>query len=93
VALAEETGTLGVRCIPSVHRFMAERETRIVTINLSGRRWDVPVKCGSLGGKAFSVKAESDRVREVARACSVPAREVARLAEAEAWKAAGRTGE
>lgn len=93
VALAEETGTLGVRCIPSIHRFVAERETRIVTIDLSGRRWDVPVKCGTLGGKAFSVKAESDRVFEVARECSVPAREVARLAEAEAWKAAGRMSE
>ncbi|MCU0631871.1 MAG: nickel pincer cofactor biosynthesis protein LarC [Methanolinea sp.] len=88
--LASGTGTLGVRCLPSVHRFVAGRETRMVTVQVCGRNWEIPVKCGLLDGSVFSVKAESDRVREVAEACSVHAREVARMAEEEAWKTIGR---
>jgi hypothetical protein len=90
LALARETGTLGVRCLPSIHRFVAERETRVVSVELCNRKWEIPVKCGVLEGEIFSLKAESDRTREVAAACSIPAREVARLAEEKARKAAQR---
>jgi uncharacterized protein (DUF111 family) len=38
----------------------------------------------------FSIKAESVRVQEVAKDCGLPAREVARLTEEEAWKILGR---
>jgi len=84
--LAIETGTLGVRCLPSVHRLVAKREILTVTVHLCGRTWDIPVKCGILDGKIFSIKSESARVREVAEACCITAREVARVAEEEAWK-------
>ncbi len=90
VALARETGTLGVRCLPSVHRYVAERETRVVAVELCGARWEIPVKCGIIEGEIFTLKAESDRTREVAWACGIPARDVARLAEEAARKAAER---
>lgn len=88
--LATETGTLGIRCLPYVHRFIASREMRNVTISLCGRTWDIPVKCGFVDGEVFSIKAESVRVQEIAKDCGLPAREVARLAEEEAWKIPGR---
>ncbi|MGV8128858.1 MAG: nickel pincer cofactor biosynthesis protein LarC [Methanolinea sp.] len=88
--LALETGTLGVRCLPYVHRFIAEREIRTVTLTLCGKPWDIPVKCGFIEGDIFSIKAESARVQEVAGHCALAAREVARLAEEEAWKTFGR---
>lgn len=89
--LAIGSGTLGVRCLPGVHRIVAGRKIRTVTLHLGGRAWDIPVKCGFLDGQVFSVKAESARVHEVAAACSVPAREVARLAEEKARKTLNRT--
>lgn len=88
--LASETGTLGVRCLPYVHRFIAEREIRTVTLTLCGKPWDIPVKCGYIDGEIFSIKAESGRVQEVAGHCALAARKVARLAEEEAWKTFGR---
>ena len=84
--LAVDTGTLGVRCLPSIHRFVAQREIRTVSVSLCGRSWDIPVKCGIADGTIFTIKAECAKVRQVAEACGVPAREVARLAEEEAWK-------
>jgi len=88
--LATETGSLGVRCLPYVHRFIAPREIRTIIIPLCGRTWDIPVKCGFVDGEVFSIKAESVRVQEIAKDCGLPAREVARLAEEEAWKIPGR---
>lgn len=88
--LATETGTLGVRCLPYVHRFVALREMRNVTITLCGKTWEIPVKCGFMDSGIFSIKAESVRVQEVAKDCGLPAREVARLIEEEAWKIFGR---
>ncbi|OPX75322.1 MAG: hypothetical protein A4E40_00805 [Methanoregulaceae archaeon PtaU1.Bin059] len=90
LALARETGTLGVRCLPSVHRFVAERQTRVVRVNLCGQEWEIPVKCGILEGEIYSLKAEFDRTREVAKACGIPARDVARLAEDKARRATER---
>ncbi|MDI9633306.1 MAG: nickel pincer cofactor biosynthesis protein LarC [Methanolinea sp.] len=88
--LARETGTLGVRCIPSAHRFVAGREERSVSISVGGRTYEIPVKCAVREGTVYSCKAEFARVHEVSRATSVPVREIARLAEGEAWRQLGR---
>jgi hypothetical protein len=84
--MAEELGTLGVRCTPMVHRFVAGRTTAEVEVNLGGKRYTVPVKCGRTGGKVFSVKPEFERVQAVAAQCGLPARTVARAVEEAAWK-------
>lgn len=88
--LARETGTLGIRCLESVHRFVAGREVTEVSITLNGETYQVPVKCAVFDGSVYSCKAEFSRVREVAQRASVPAREVARMAEEVAWNRARR---
>ncbi|MBP2146621.1 uncharacterized protein (TIGR00299 family) protein [Methanofollis sp. W23] len=84
--LARELGTLGVRCLPSVHRRVLERREIPVEAEVRGERRTVHVKVGYLGGVASSVKAESDEVRAWASALGVPVRMVARLVEEEAWE-------
>ncbi|QSZ67200.1 nickel pincer cofactor biosynthesis protein LarC [Methanofollis aquaemaris] len=84
--LARELGTLGVRCIPSVHRSVLERREVSVEAEVRGERRTVHVKVGYLGGTVSSVKAESDEVRAWASSLDVPVRTVARLVEAAAWK-------
>jgi TIGR00299 family protein len=84
--LAKETGSLGVRCIPAVHRFIAERNAFSVTINIAGKEEEVRVKCGIMAGKPYTLKAEYDDVDNLARTYGIPARDISRAAEEKAWK-------
>jgi pyridinium-3,5-bisthiocarboxylic acid mononucleotide nickel chelatase len=80
-AMAGELGTLGIRCIPSVHRFIADRTVEIISIDIAGTRREVPVKCGWIDGRCFVLKAEFDAVREISVSTGIPARQVAAVAE------------
>ncbi|MFW5638787.1 MAG: nickel pincer cofactor biosynthesis protein LarC [Methanoculleus sp.] len=82
--MARELGTLGIRCIPMVHRFVAERTVEPVTVALRGREWTIDVKCGWAGGKISSFKPEYDQTAACARELGVPLREVAGAVEAAA---------
>ncbi|WP_067047911.1 nickel pincer cofactor biosynthesis protein LarC [Methanofollis ethanolicus] len=84
--LARELGTLGVRCIPAVHRSVLERRLVRVTAGVGGERREVTVKVGYIGDVVSSVKAESDEVRAWAAESGVPVRTVARIVEDAAWK-------
>ncbi|MBP1928756.1 uncharacterized protein (TIGR00299 family) protein [Methanolinea mesophila] len=79
--LAAELGTLGVRCIPSVHRFVADREFRKVTVEAFGQQRAITVKLGLLEGKIFSLKAEYDELAAWADELGVPVRELALIVE------------
>ncbi len=78
-AMAEELGTLGVRCIPSVHRFIAARTEETITVDIAGITRDVPVKCGWIDGRCYMLKAEFDAVRELSVSTGIPAREIAAI--------------
>ena len=82
--MARELGTLGIRCIPMVHRSVAERTVEPVTATLRGRELTVDVKCGWSGGKITSFKAEYEQAATCARELGVPFREVAGTVEATA---------
>jgi uncharacterized protein (TIGR00299 family) protein len=82
--MAAELGTLGIRCIPMVHRAVAERTIEPVTVTLRGRDLTVDVKCGWSGGKITSFKAEYEQAAASARDLGIPLREVAGAVEAAA---------
>jgi uncharacterized protein (TIGR00299 family) protein len=90
--LAQELGTLGIRCIPSIHRFTAKRTIEVVTIEINGHRGEIPVRCGWIESYCFSLKAEFDAVRDFADLAGIPVREVASAAE-EAWRRLARRSE
>ena len=48
--MARELGTLGVRCIPAIHRFTAERTVSEVDVIIGGHKKRLPVKCGWMDG-------------------------------------------
>jgi uncharacterized protein (TIGR00299 family) protein len=82
--MARELGTLGIRCIPMVHRSVAERTVEAVTVTIRGREWMIDVKCGWSGKKITSFKAEYEQAAACARETGVPFREVAGTVEAAA---------
>jgi len=79
--LARELGTLGVRCIPSVHRFIADRTIELVAVEMCGIRRKMPVKCAWMDGECYSIKAEFDPARDLAGEAGIPVREVTRIIE------------
>ena len=88
--MAAELGTLGVRCIPNVHRFVAKRSSLDVPVSLGGQEMTVRVKIGSIDGKIISLKAEYDEVAILSERSAIPARTVARQVENRAWELLGK---
>lgn len=84
--MARELGTLGIRCIPAVHRFIADRTTEEVEVEIAGKRRMLPVKCGWMHGSVYTLKAEFEPSRDFAVELGMPVRDVLRLVEVIAWK-------
>ncbi len=84
--LSEELGTLGVRCIPSVHRSVIKRTVKPVEIVIGSKSIFIPVKTGWIETEPISCKAEFEIARQAAEAAHVPLREVTRRAEEKCWK-------
>ena len=79
--MALELGTLGVRCIPAVHRFIAERTVEEVVVVIGKESRKMPVKCGRMAGRVYLVKAEFGPAEAWARELGLPVRDVIRAVE------------
>jgi uncharacterized protein (DUF111 family) len=84
--MAQELGTLGIRCFPAVHRFIAERIIEQVDVEIAGTHRKMPIKIGKMNGKIFSLKAEFDHARAWASELHIPVRDVLRIVEKDGWK-------
>ena len=79
--MARELGTLGVRCIPAIHRFTAERTVSEVDVIIGGHKKRLPVKCGWMrrehilvqGGVRYRTRSRRKLVCRCVR-CSAPHR-------------------
>jgi hypothetical protein len=94
--MARELGTLGIRCIPAVHRFIADRTIEKVDVEIAGSHRTIPVKCGLIAGEIYMLKAEFDAARDWAQELGMPVRDVIRIIERAGWdsmQAKGARGE
>ncbi|PKG33646.1 nickel pincer cofactor biosynthesis protein LarC [Methanoregula sp.] len=82
--MARELGTLGIRCIPSVHRFIAERTVEEIDVEIAGTRKKLLVKLGWMHGSVYTLKAEFEPARELAAELGIPVRDVLRVVEEQA---------
>ncbi len=83
--MARELGTLGIRCTPAVHRFIAERTIEEIGVEITGQKRKMPVKCGWMNGGCYTIKAEFDPARDWAAQLGIPVRDVLRTIEDTAW--------
>jgi uncharacterized protein (TIGR00299 family) protein len=90
--MALELGTLGIRCIPSVHRFIAERTVEEVDVEIRGTTRKMPVKCGWKDGRIYVLKAEFEPARELAEETGIPVRDILRQVEDAARESTGQRG-
>ncbi len=79
--MALELGSLGIRCIPAVHRFIAERTIEEVMVAIGNESRKMPVKCGRMHGRIYLVKAEFGPAEAWARDLGLPVRDVVRAVE------------
>lgn len=89
--IIRETGTLGVRVIPTKHRITVEREIAEKEIVIAGKQFRIPVKIARLSdGSVIHVSAEYENCRTVAAESGIPLRDVIRIAEEEANRVYGK---
>ena len=84
--LAIETGSLGIRCIPMVHRFTADRTSSTTSIEIDGKPYTASVKQASIGNYVYSRKAEFEHCQYIAEDTDRPVREIKRIIETNSWK-------
>jgi uncharacterized protein (TIGR00299 family) protein len=84
--LIEETGTLGVRIIPTRHRLIALRHFEHVEIAIGGATYDLSIKVATdRSGKVLNVSAEFEEAKAIAKKLNIPVRLVIHRAEQECW--------
>ncbi|MGP8336907.1 MAG: nickel pincer cofactor biosynthesis protein LarC [Methanosarcinaceae archaeon] len=85
-----ETGSLGVRVIPTRHRLIADRRMDSVKITIGEHEYEVAVKIAQdTHGALLNISAEFEDCKRVANMCGVPLKDVTRIAEEVAWKRFG----
>lgn len=85
--IMKETGSLGVRVIPTKHRYTAQRQINIVSIDLMHHVFEVPVKIAhDKSGEILHISAEYDNCKNIANKLDIPIKDIIRKVEAQAWK-------
>ncbi len=75
-AIIRETGTLGVRVIPYVHRNITSRKIVPVQANINGKKVEINVKVGMIGNEIISIKPEYEDARKVSEESGIPLKDV-----------------
>lgn len=82
-----ETGSLGVRVIPTRHRLMAARRIEPVKFEVKGQIYESAVKIArDSEGILLNISAEFEDCKKIAKASGIPVKEVMRKAEEAARK-------
>lgn len=86
--MMRETGSLGVRIFPSIHRLVAEREQRDVQVDICGQVYTAQVKVSRMDGELLSIKPEYEDCRRIADETNQPLRIVIKKVEEAGWQGA-----
>lgn len=62
----KETGSLGIRISPNVHRGIAKREFTKKTYNINGKDYEITFKIGYVNGEIISKRAEFEDLKRIA---------------------------
>jgi hypothetical protein len=83
--MARELGTLGIRCTPALHRFVAERTDETVAVTIGGQQRVLPLKCGWMEGRIYTLKPEFEPARAFAGELGIPVRDVLQAVTEAGW--------
>jgi hypothetical protein len=84
--IMKETGSLGIRVIPVKHRFIADRETRVIDVEIEGRIFSVPVKVAFVPPRELlHLSAEYENCKSISDSTGIPVRDIIRKTEETGW--------
>ena len=75
-AIIRETGTLGVRVMPYIHRNITSRKIVPVKAVIKGKMVEINIKVGMIGNDIISVKPEYEDARKVSEESGMPLKDV-----------------
>ncbi|MFB3764062.1 MAG: nickel pincer cofactor biosynthesis protein LarC [Methanotrichaceae archaeon] len=84
-----ETGSLGLRVFPSIHRYVAAREEISVAIAINGVSYRSSAKVSRLGRDILNIKPEYEDCRKIAATTGLPLRTIIKKVEEEGWRSNG----
>ncbi len=88
--IMRETGTLGIRVIPTKHRYTADRRMDNVRVVIRGKTYDVPVKIAEdHNGEILHISAEYEDCKRIAKEWNLPLKDIIRKVEEKAWNIHG----
>lgn len=88
--IIKETGSLGVRVFPSLHRFLAEREEISVQVEFNNHMYKALVKASRMDGELLSMKPEYEDCKRITQETGLALRTVMKKVEEAGWKAANQ---
>lgn len=74
--LFKETGSLGIRIAPNIHRGIAKREFIKKTFEIKDKEYEVTFKIGYVNGEIISNRAEYEDLKKIAQDTNLSLREV-----------------
>lgn len=72
----KETGSLGIRIAPNMHRGIAKREFETKTFEINGNEYDVTFKIGYVNGEIISKRPEYEDLKRIAEDSGLALRKV-----------------
>ena len=79
-AIIRETGTLGVRVLPYVHRNIVKREIVPIKLDIGGIEHDIQIKIGMIGEEVINYSPEYEDAKKIASATGVPLKDIMKKA-------------
>lgn len=75
----KETGSLGIRISPNIHRGLAKREFVKKTYEIAGKEYEVTFKIGYVNGEVISSRPEYEDLKKIAKDSGLSLRKVKEL--------------
>lgn len=75
----KETGSLGIRITPNLHRGLAKREFVKQTFNINNKDYEVTFKIGYVNGETISKRPEYEDLKRIAEDSGLPLRKIKEL--------------
>lgn len=82
-AIIRETGTLGVRILPYVHRNIAERKIIPIEMDIAGEMAQINIKIGLIGEEIISIAPEYEDAKIISNKTGIPLKNVIKQASEE----------
>lgn len=77
--LFKETGSLGIRIAPNIHRGISKREFETKTYEINGKKYDVTFKIGYVNGEIISNSPEYEDLKYIAKDSGLTLRQIKEL--------------